>query len=123
MSGLPKVLVVEDKKMLQRALAMRFAGKADLLPAHNLAEARELFLAYRDDLRLVVLDGCLRSAFQVQAPDTLPLIAEFRGTFQGPIIAASTISSFRRMMVEAGCSHECDKDELPGEIERLLAGG
>jgi len=124
MSGLPKVLVVEDNRMLQRMLTVRFEGRATVLSAYTIDEARALFAANRDSIHLIVLDGCLRSAFQVQTPDTLPLIPEFRATFRGPIIAASSIVKFRRVMMEAGCDHKVDdKMMLLGEIERLLACG
>lgn len=117
---LPKVLIVEDDRMLQKALALRLGGKATVLSAHTLAEARELFVD-NPDIGVVVLDGCLRSAFQAQTPDTLPLIPEIRKTFCGPIIAASSIPRFRQMMMEIGCDHDCEeKRELPRQICRLL---
>jgi DNA-binding NtrC family response regulator len=120
---LPKVLVVDDDRGMHLMLALRLKGKAVLLSAHTLDEARALFAANRDSIRLVVLDGCLHSAFQVQTPDTLPLIPEFRATFRGPIIAASSFPDFRQAMVKAGCTHNCDRDWLSREIERLLADG
>jgi DNA-binding response OmpR family regulator len=119
-SGLPKVLVVEDDRMLQRMIALQLRDTATVLSAHTLDEARNLF-ANNPDVRLVVLDGCLGSAFRVQIPDTLPLIPEMREIFHGPIIAASSFPSFREMMMGAGCDHHCvDKRGLSLEIRRLL---
>lgn len=116
----PKVLVVDDDKWLQKMITLQLENGIAVLSAHTLAEARTLFAA-NPDIRLVVLDGCLRSAFQVQTPDTLPLIPEIRETFRGPIIAASSIPSFRQVMMEAGCDHDCgDKRGLSREIRRLL---
>ena len=119
-SGLPKVLVVEDDRMLQRMIALQLRDVATVLSAHTLDEAREIFLG-NPDVRLVVLDGCLGSVFQVQIPDTLSLIPKMRETFHGPIIAASSFPSFREMMMGAGCDHRCDdKRKLSLEIRRLL---
>ncbi len=121
MSGLPTVFVVDDDRMLHKVLIMKLGRGMTILSAHTLGEARNLFATY-PDIRLIVLDGCLlHSSLQAKMPDTLPLVGEFRKTFRGPIIAASSNPDFRQMMMAAGCDHECDdKDQLPRVIGRLL---
>ena len=123
MSGLPRVFVVDDDRMLHKVLIMKLGRGMTILSAHTLGEARNLFAAY-PDIRLIVLDGCLlRSSLQAKMPDTLPLVGEFRKTFRGPIVAASSNPNFRQMMMGAGCDHECeDKDLLAQVIERLVDG-
>ncbi len=122
MSGLPKVLVVEDHSAWQSYFVREFAGWATLLQARTVEEARRLFSEH-PDVRIVALDGCLRRV-PGNKPDTLPLIDELRLTFGGTVIAMSSDGKFRHMMVEAGCTFEINgKEKLPEEVRRLLAGG
>lgn len=117
----PKVLVVEDNRMLQKVIAMRLEGKATVLAAHTVEEARRLFAA-NPDIRVIALDGYLSSALDGRRPpDTLPLIPEFHRTFQGKMIAMASSPDHRREMTEAGCDFQiCEKKLLPLEVELLL---
>jgi CheY-like chemotaxis protein len=120
MGDLPKVLVVEDNRMLQERFAERLEGKVTVLSAHTVEEARHLFAA-NPDVRVIALDGYLRPAFgDPRPPDTLPLVSEFRQTFRGKIIAMAFFPHHRQALVAAGCDHSCDKENLPQEIELLL---
>jgi len=122
MSGLPKVLVVEDHSAWRSYFAREFAGWATLLQARTVPEARQLF-AEHSDIRVIALDGCLRRIMGSK-PDTLPLIDELHLTFGGTMIAMSSDRGFRQMMLTAGCACEIgDKEKLPREVKRLLAGG
>lgn len=119
MNKLPKVLIVEDHRMLQAHFARELVGRVTLLQAHTVKEARQLF-AEHPDIRVIVLDGCLCRRMG-REPDTLPLIGEFRQIFGGAMIAMSNDAKFRKMMLVAGCTCEIrDKTMLPREIERLI---
>ncbi len=121
MSGLPKVLVVEDNEMLQRMFARKLEGKATVLAARTVEEARQLF-AENPDVRVIALDGYLSSALDGDRPiDTLPLIGEFRETFTGTMIAMATFPGHRQEMTGAGCDFQiCEKRMLTREVEILL---
>lgn len=121
MSGLPKVLVVEDQKILLQHVVAKLRGRAIVLGAATIEDARKLF-AEHPDVRVITVDGSLsRRSRAMREPETARLVQEFRRAFTGPMIAASSDPVHCRKLVEAGCDHEIEnKLMLPREIERLL---
>lgn len=111
----PKVLVVEDDKEWQEIFTEDLEDKVTFLKAFTVDEAEELFTA-NPDINAAVVDACVPG----HSPTTPPLVRKIRETFTGPMIAVSSIDSYRDELVEAGCSHQCSKEELSKLLPRLL---
>lgn len=112
----PKVLIVEDYPMVQHAYERAFEGRADLLQAFTIDQAREMLLA-NSDIALIVMDGC------VSGPETNtpPFVREVRKTFTGPILAASNSEGAIKELMAAGCSHQvASKVDVPDKVLSLL---
>ncbi|MFZ2803953.1 MAG: hypothetical protein WA001_01895 [Patescibacteria group bacterium] len=103
MPDVPKVLIVDDLAELERALKRSARGKMQLLFALTLADGERQFRE-NPDLAAICLDGCVEH----QTLDTLPLLALFRQSFTGPIVAIGSVSGDREQMMANGCSHEVD---------------
>ena len=108
-----KVLIVEDSQLMQHRWHRDLGGKFVLIGALSIEEAEEKFIA-NPDIDAIVMDACV----QGDSINTLPLVRKFRRTFAGPMIAISSSSEYRDMLVSAGCNYESSKDALP---RRLLA--
>lgn len=111
-----KILIIEDKVEVQEMYARRLAGKVTIVAGHTLAEAQR---AWREnpDADLIAVDGCLNDW---DILDTLELVQQIRQTFHGPMIAASSSRPYRHLPIEAGCSHEARKSEVPSLVTHLL---
>lgn len=120
MSGLPKVLVVEDDPNLQKMFARELRGKATVLAAHTVEEARKM-AAENPDVLVIAVDGCLHRGPAADVPETLSLIVELRRAFSGPMIAIAGLPCHQEKMLGAGCDRRlCDKALLPFVIGRLI---
>lgn len=115
MSGKPKVLIVEDVELYQKRYAQMLKGKVELLQALDLKDGKRLFLE-NPDISLVVMDACISE----DTPNSIPLVKKIRETFTGPIIAASADPSYRKFLVDAGCSHQAPKADVPSLICTIL---
>jgi len=102
---MPKVLVVEDQYGYFEQIKSGLDGKAEVLHAATLDKADELFFA-NPDIDVVIMDACVPG----DDPSSMPLVEKIRGSgFQKPIIACSSASDYRAMLIEAGASHESGK--------------
>ncbi len=115
MSEKPKVLIVEDRGDYQEKYRMRLGEKVLLLQAKDLQTGERLFLE-NPDIVLVVMDACVPGV----EPNSVPLIRKVRKTFNGPMIAASMDPSYRRLLVEQGCSHQSPKDDVSFLVCQIL---
>ncbi|MFA6338715.1 MAG: hypothetical protein WCW87_01485 [Candidatus Paceibacterota bacterium] len=110
-----KVLVVEDQKWFHDALHHWFDGDLKIVSALSIKEAEKQF-ASNPDIDVILMDGCVPgNEFNTRA-----LVLKFRETFNGPMIAISSIEEYQDLLVEAGCSHKSEKGvktfKLLGEI-------
>ncbi len=69
-----------------------------------------------EKINAVALDGCVNSP----APNTIniPLWLHKMG-YNGPIIAISGSKNTQRLQLINGCSHSCEKQELPDYIQQF----
>ena len=111
----PKVLIVEDSQDIQEMFRDALAQRMEVLSAFSIEEAKELFLK-KQDLSAVAMDACVPG----NKPNTMDLVRMFRQTFVGPMIAISSDDSYSRQLVLNGCSHRCEKYDLPEMLLRLL---
>lgn len=102
-----KVLVVEDNERWQATFARSFGQDFQLLQATTIQQGEELFLA-NPDIGIVIMDACVPGDYV----NTIPLVKKIRETFNGKMIASSGGGIFRKMLMDAGCSHQCDKIDL-----------
>ena len=112
----PKVLIVEDNegwwKLWGHALHPRVRG----FVAESLEKA-ETMLPHLSDFALIVVDACVPG----DDPNSMPLVRRIRAEgYRGPIIASSSVEKFRKLLLDAGCSHEVPKEEVPRLVVELL---
>lgn len=102
--SLQKVLIVEDDSFFMRIMAERLSGKAEVLQATTLGVGEQIF-DQNPDLALILMDACVPG----DRPNSMPLVQKIRRSFTGPIIATSSDPRFRKILLQAGCNHEADK--------------
>ncbi|MBI4120909.1 MAG: response regulator [Parcubacteria group bacterium] len=115
----PKVLLVDDDRGVQSAWKLQLEDlghKVEVIQAFTAEEARAMFRAHAD-LAAIVMDGYLSDS--ERDPAGVGLTREFRGSFTGPMIAASSDSRVRKMLGRAGCDHEAERKVY---VPRLLLG-
>ena len=117
------IFIVEDNKKTQTEMSYFFHDKVSLIQAFSLMEADQI-LEQNSAFDLVIMDGCVPvqsdDMIPPYKPATVPLIKKIRLAFQGPMIATSSDDEYRRMLVDAGCDHECEKFEAPRLALQLL---
>jgi len=112
-----KVLVVDDDEIRYDLWCYELEDKGledkvALISAFSIGEAERQFAAH-PDIDAIVMDACVPG----NRPTTQLLVRKLRGVFDGPMIAISSIPSYRMELVQAGCSYECTKEIL---IEKLI---
>jgi CheY-like chemotaxis protein len=112
----PKVLFVEDTEFLLEIWRELLAEKVEMIIATTIGEALWQFENNGQSLSAIVLDGCIAAS----DINTLPLARQFRASFQGPMIAMAGAPDHRQQLLEAGCSHECRKEETPKFLLEVL---
>ncbi len=115
------ILVVDDNPDFQtgiRAELEILAPNLEYLDARGVRAAREVFLARRDHITLIVMDGNLPDG---TFEETLKLVRDIRASgFKGIMLAASGNYRHQEMLLKAGCD---EKAVMPGtsyQICRLL---
>ncbi len=92
--------------------------QVEVLQAFRLEQGSELFAAH-PDIALVVMDGCVNN--KENKLDSRPLVREMRAISPSiPMIAASSDSSYRKRLMEAGCDHEAEKEHVVSKIAEIL---
>jgi DNA-binding NtrC family response regulator len=110
-----KVLIVEDDVFEQDRCQKTLHSKLEVISAYSVKEAEKAF-ADNPNIAAIAVNACVPGC-QI---NTILLIKQLRLAFAGPIIATSGIPSFRKKLVEAGCSHSCEKWDLPSELCKIL---
>lgn len=112
---LPTVLLVEDDNLQSRMVERQLRGVAQVITCSTQEEAITLFVQH-PNIALILLDGCV-PGFSL---NTIPLLQQFRMTFTGPIVAMSGNRSYRQIMMEHGCTHECGKSDVGYMVRSIL---
>lgn len=112
-----KVLIVDDCRELQKLWQLHLQGTAEVFSALTIEEAEKIFSHYHTDLCLICMDACVPAS----TPNTLPLVRKMRQTYKGHMIAISTMSEYRKLLKDAGCDEEVDKELLPTKIEEFIS--
>jgi CheY-like chemotaxis protein len=119
-----KILVVDDDRHSQVILTFKLVeipNKVIILRAQTLAEAKAQF-DDNPDLDLIAMDACVpdptAKGYELHQPNTGPLVKYMRQTFQGPIVAVS--SMFNDYLLKAGCNHDCDNKHLFPDLALAL---
>ena len=108
-----KILVVDDEDFYHDVIKKGLSGKVIILSVFTIEDDEEVFSA-NPDLCLIVMDACVPG----DSPTTPPLVRRIRESFDGPIIATSSLDTYRRKLMEAGCDHESTKLKL---LEKIIA--
>ena len=114
-----KVLVIDSDIVFQYALKSLLLSKLGnnlkVLQAFTIPEAERLFKE-NSDVDIIVVDN------RVSGPqeDTVRLVKKIRRSYQGPIVADSFWPDSRKILVEAGCSHEISKFGVFYLLKQLL---
>ena len=117
-----KILLIEDSKPVIDIWKRLFdfylkEEKLILIFAVSLDEAIQKF-RLNPDVELIVVDGCIWGSDD--RPNTQGLVSEIRKTFKGPMIAESSNEEYRKILLSAGCNYECEKDDVPKKVLRIL---
>ena len=113
------VLIVEDMPRFWHPLKSQLVRSglfSKVRVAQNIPEAEYRFETLKP-LTAVLMDACLSG----DDPDTLDLIRKMRETYGGIIIAMSRAPEYRRMQIDAGCSHESEKESAATCLLKLLS--
>ena len=110
-----KILVIDDEDFFHEVIKEGLGDRVTILSVFSIEEAEEVFSA-NPDLCLIVMDACVPG----DSPTTPPLVRRIRESFNGPIIATSSLDTYRRKLMEAGCDHESTKLKLPEKIIAIL---
>jgi len=100
----PKVLIVEDDKAWSELIRRGLGDKVLILFAHSLAEGEEVFRKNLD-IDLIIMDACVPG----DKPNAQFLVRDIRKTFTGPIIAMSSMPTYRKVLLAAGCDYEVEE--------------
>ncbi|MES2214048.1 MAG: hypothetical protein V4465_01480 [Patescibacteria group bacterium] len=117
-----KVLIIEDDqevvKRIRAGLDRLVPGTFEELIDANDPRAAMSALRMDPNVSLIVLDGCLTG----EHPDGLGLLPDIRELYPAPrpILAISKSSEMRELMMERGCTHECDKKFAVGMMLKIL---
>lgn len=119
------VLLIEDEKDIQRIWKGQFDRllktrneKICLLFATSIDEAAKQFNLHQNEIIAIVFDGCIEGPGK--EPNTEILVKAFGTVFKGPMVATSGQPAFRKILLEAGCTHECYKEDAPKKVVELL---
>jgi len=111
-----KVLIVEDSKAWSSIIRRGLGDKASVLCAYDLIEGARIFME-NQDIALVVMDACVPG----DEPNAQLLVREIRKTFNGPIIAMSSLEKFRKVLLASGCDYEVEeKSQVTEKVFELL---
>ncbi|MEA1926163.1 MAG: response regulator [Patescibacteria group bacterium] len=111
-----KVLVLEDRDIDFWKIEQAFAGKADIVRASNQWEFKKLF-EENPDLDLVMMDYFSPG----DTPNTLLLLQEIKKSVSDmPIISSSMMYFRRKEMLDAGATHEGEKEKAVDIALNLL---
>lgn len=115
------VLLVEDDEFIQEmwkySWAVLLANKPKIIfiSAFSVKDAERKFFN-QHDITCVVMDACVPG----RKPNTPPLVKKIRVAFEGPIIAVSSDPEYQQILMSAGCSHRCEKNDLPAKLLEIL---
>lgn len=108
---IPKFISYYKKELLNR-------HNVSTISATTLSMLYKQFDKYIDSIDVIILDGCIPGS----TLNTLGFIEYARRSgFTKPIIAASSLPYYRELMLDAGCSHEAEKEDAPFMASRLVA--
>jgi DNA-binding response OmpR family regulator len=118
-----KILIVEDdaniSEGLKEALEFNLKDKAfEIIIAPSVDEARKQF-KLNPDIALITFDGSIEG--DGEKPNTRILVEEFKQKgFSGPMIAASSMEDYSKILCDAGCTHVCKKFDIPEKVVDIL---
>lgn len=111
-----RILIVEDDAA-QQARYKAALPEHEIVPAETWSDGLRLFMANKDSLDAIVLDGILGS----NGLYGYELVQAIKATgYEGPIIAASGSATQREKMMQAGATYERLKPDVPLFLNHLL---
>ena len=110
-----KVLVVEDDQHWSGIIRRGFGDKVLVVQAFTVEEAETVFQE-NPDLAAILMDACVPG----DDPNTMWLVKKMRKTFTGPIIAISSNTDYRKELIQSGCDHEAEKDQVVQKVLELV---
>ena len=117
----PLVLIADDLPKVIEYYKTLLLNKYDIstVSATSLDKLDEVFDKFFDEIDVIILDGCIPG----DEVNTIDFIRRARARgFSKPIIAASSMHNYRMQMVNAGCSHETEKEYAPELASWLIRG-
>jgi len=117
----PLVLIADDLPQVIDYYKQLLLNMYDIstVSATSLDQLDEVFDRFYNEIDVIILDGCIPG----DKVNTIEFIRRVRAQgFTKPIIAASSMPEYRMQMMDAGCSHEREKEYAPELASWLLRG-
>ena len=112
-----KVLLIEDfiqaQDMITQMIKIVFGEDTEVVVTGSLKEAEMLYEEHGNSVDVIFIDTNLENDEK-----THKLAERIAQEFNRPLVAISAEASNRKEMIEAGCTHECDKHD----VLKLLMG-
>jgi len=115
------ILIVEDDnsiiELLKNILLLTFndGEGLEILEAETVRKAENLFISNNQEIKLILMDGCLNSA----TPNTLELVRKIKKVSpELPIIAMSGSSKFNQRLRNSGCDEQMEK---PLDVNNMMS--
>jgi len=86
-----------------------------VLSALTIEDGETLF-EQNKDVALIIMDACVPG----NIPNTMALTQQIKQGFNGPMLATSSEAPFRKLLIKAGCTHECEKHKIIDSVLEIL---
>lgn len=113
----PNILILEDSRRDIAFFQQALEEGCNVTIATSQREAKAHIEQTHFDY--IAVDACVNA----KKPNTLGFIKFTRSSYRRPLIAISNSEKYRALQIEAGCTHQCSKEELPQLIRKLSEAG
>ena len=111
-----KVILIENHHLLGRTIVdilisvfVPLGSNPKIILAKNVLSAEMMFQNHHHDTDVIFVDAHLEHGDQIT---TVNLVRKMKRSFRRPIVGISTINEVQWDMMDAGCTHWCDKKDL-----------
>lgn len=117
---MPTIFIVDDEEKWQNQWTEALKDKVNVVSAFTIEEAEEVAIRLSNaNVALIVMDANVPPGEGITTEDLVYELREIHG-FKCPMIAASVSETYRGMLMDAGCDHECEKKDVPKKVLEIL---
>lgn len=111
----PRVLVVEYNTDIHIFLLELLSGKVDLVLTETIEFAEKVISRLDEPFDVIVIDACVPDEVNV-----ITLMQKLCYKYFCPKIALSNYDKNSNHVIMAGCTHKCEKKELPNVLRKMF---